>query len=211
MSVDVASVEYRNIVDEATKRWNTAADDLNRLTQARIRTIPEEFFQAVLLPILRAWVRKEDVEIGHWLNIADGLNNPINVADRDGKIIFRVPPPFIDIPIRSERLAGRLVTPHHLVTQQVEAIRNGDARCVMTIEHELANIFTPRPEDKAKVESILMLVDIYRHYSLPMEEVLGPNAETLLKKYDAAKAGQEVTTTSGVVDAGVVEEERFEY
>lgn len=176
-----ASATYQAIVKRGLEGFGSAVAAINETTAARIRNVREPYFQAVILPILRKRVRNEVCDdLGVWLNVADGLNNPMNVVDDDGKLLFVCPPAFIDIHLNTTPPKGRFTTTHHVVQQQSDMVANGDMRGVMAIEEGIFDAHRPVTHVEDFADAVMKLVDIYTFYSLPMEEVLGERAEEIL-------------------------------
>lgn len=177
-----ANHHYQEIVKRGLEGFGAAVAAINQGSAARIRNVLEPYFQAVILPIVRQRVRGEVCEnLGVWLNTADGLNNPMNIVDAEGKLLFVCPPAFIDIHLSTKPPEGRrFTTTHHVVQQQSDMIVNGDMRGVMAIENGIYEAHKPVSDQGDRANAILKLVDIYRFYKLPMEELLGPQAEEIL-------------------------------
>lgn len=169
---------------------------INNYVEKQIRHIPEHYFVKVLLPLMRGWLRGDPVEIGIWLNVADGLDRQIVVVDENKKEMFRVPPPFVGVPTRVHVPGEKLVTLGTIVQHQKNLSDNGDKRAAMQIEHELVDICAPRPEDEEKARNILLLVSIYLRYDLPMEEVLGPKAKEILKTITDSSTSEDGGSTT---------------
>lgn len=194
--MDLASQEFQKAVNEGMKNWSVAADEINRMTERRHRKIPEPYFKTHVLPFVRAWMINDPEnppEIGYWLNIADGLNNEISVTDENGEVLFKVPPPFCDIPMRTvPPETRRLVTVHNLVAVQGDMYDNGDQRGFWEIERQLVDICSPRPLDEDKTRYLTMLIRIWDRYDLPLEEIVGGMADEIravLKSNNAAATG----------------------
>lgn len=180
--MDAANATYRDMVMRGLVGMDEATNTINLLSQARIRDVREAYFSRVILPIVRKRVRGEDCpELGVWLNTADGLNNPMNIVDTNGNRLFVCPPAFIDTPLNTAPPEGRFTTTHHLVLQQQDMVKNGDMRGVMAIEEGLYDVYKSAPKQLVRTDAILMLVEIYKFYELPMEELLGPSFAELLK------------------------------
>ena len=189
--IDEAAEQHREMLQSGLTVMTDAADLINTAADKRVRRVREHYFVNNLLPIVRKWLRndKEDpAEVGVWLNVADGLNNDIIIVDANDKEMFRLPPPFIDIPTRTVNIgATRHASIHQIVQQQDHLDRNGDQRAVYEIERSISDIFAPKPEDEAKRRNTFLLIGIYHRYSLPMEELLGARAEeilTAIKNFD---------------------------
>lgn len=197
-----ANATYQAIIKRDLERFGSAAAQINAGTAARIRNVREPYFQAVILPILRQRVRNEVCDtLGVWLNVADGLNNPMNVVDDQGNLLFVCPPAFIDIHLNTKAPEGRFTTTHHVVQQQTDMIANGDMRGIMAIEDGLFEAHRPMTRVEDFADAVMKLVDIYKFYSLPMEELLGEQAEEIL----ALANKRQKTTASGL--AAPVQEE----
>lgn len=173
--IDPADNLFQSVVKERLEDLSGAAEEIIQHQESRRRKVPIQMFESVLLPIVRGWVRNDkDVEVGVWMNIADGMSAELDVVDAAGNILFTLPPPFLDTYLSNEAPQGRIVTPHTLVMQQEEMIRNGDQRGVMTIDQGLLETFSPKTTLNHKSRYIRMYVDIWQRYDLPLEEVLGP-------------------------------------
>ncbi len=181
-----ANEHYQQIVKRGLEGFGSAAAAINQVSAARIRNVLEPYFQAVILPIVRKRVKGEVCDnLGVWLNTADGLNNPMNIVDQDGKLLFVCPPAFIDIKLNTTPPEGRrFTTTHHVVQQQSDMIVNGDMRGVMAIENGIYEAHKPTTDIHDRAGAILQLVNIYRYYKLPMEELLGPQADEILALAD---------------------------
>lgn len=194
-----ANATYQAIINRDLERFGSAVATINELTAARIRDVREPYFQAVILPILRKRVRNEVCEnLGVWLNVADGLNNPINVVDDDGKLLFVCPPAFTDIHLSTKTPEGRFTTTHHVVQQQADMIANGDMRGIMAIEEGIFQAHRPTTRVEDYADAVMKLVDIYKFYSLPMEELLGEQAGEILalaEKRKKSSATSQVAAT----------------
>lgn len=213
--MDPATAAYRDHVMSGLKGMSEAASAINKSVEARIRTVPESFFVNTLIPIMRKWVMGQDSpDVAIWMNIADGINNPINVADDNGNVVAILPPPFIPTPTLDQPPTGRrFTTVHHIVQRQSDSMINGDIRTVMEIENELISIFSPQAGDEAKADSLLKLAKIYRRYELPMEELFGDSAQDISKKLEALENAEGVTqpTVDEVGEKDDSAEERFIY
>jgi hypothetical protein len=188
---DQANHTYQEIVRRGLEGFDSAVEAINRGSSARIRNVREKYFQAVILPIVRKRVRNEVCEdLGVWLNTADGLNNPMNIVNDSGELLFTCPPAFIDIRLNTKPPEGRITTTHHIVQQQSDMIVNGDMRGVMAIEEGIYEAHKPRTEIHDRTDAIMMLVDIYKFYQIPMEELLGPQANEILELANKRKAGK---------------------
>lgn len=196
-SQDQANSTYQEIVRRGLEGFDSAVEAINRGSSARIRNVREKYFQAVILPIVRKRVRNEVCEdLGVWLNTADGLNNPMNIVNDSGELLFVCPPAFIDITLNTKPPEGRFTTTHHIVQQQSDMIVNGDMRGVMAIEDGIYEAHKPRTEMHDRADAIMMLVDIYKFYQIPMEELLGPQAHEILALTKSRKTGQEAASPS---------------
>lgn len=176
-----ANHHYQEIVKRGLEGFGSAVAAINKASAARIRNVNEPYFQAVILPIVRQRVKGEVCDnLGVWLNTADGLNNPMNIVDVNGQLLFVCPPAFIDIKLSTTPPEGRFTTTHHIVQQQSDMITNGDMRGVMAIENGLYEAHRPVTDQHDRAQAILQLVNIYKFYGLPMEELLGPQADEIL-------------------------------
>lgn len=178
---DQANHTYQEIVRRGLEGFDSAVAAINNGSASRIRNVREKYFQAVILPIVRKRVRNEVCEdLGVWLNTADGLNNPMNIVNDSGELLFVCPPAFIDIQLNTKPPEGRFTTTHHIVQQQTDMVVNGDMRGVMAIEDGIYEAHKPVTEMHNRADSIMQLVDIYKFYQIPMEELLGPQANEIL-------------------------------
>lgn len=203
--MDQASDAYQKIVKSGLESMTSAADEINAMTKERIRNVPVAYFQANVLPIVRAWVKGDKTDmVGHWMNVADGINNPINIVNEAGELVLTCPPPFVGTPSRDQAPTSRFTTAHQVVQQQADMLANGDTRGVMAIENSLIDIYKPRPEDHEKTVAILQLVAVYRYFGLPLEEVLGPNAQEFMKNLtEGLGKVPDAPVTSAPVTTGV--------
>jgi hypothetical protein len=178
---DKANHTYQQIVRRGLEGFDGAVAAINKASADRIRNVREQYFRAVILPIVRKRVRNEVTEdLGIWLNTADGLNNPMNIVDDEGQLLFVCPPAFIDIHLNTKPPEGRFTTTHHIVQQQADKVANGDMRAVMAMEDGIYDAHKPKTHLDDRADAIMKLVDIYKFYQLPMEELLGPSADELL-------------------------------
>lgn len=198
---DKGSEAYRAYVAEGLERMAKAATEINDSTAERKRKVPEAYFVNILLPVLRKWIRREEVEIGHYLNVADGLNNEIEVVDQEGVKLYDVPPLFVDVPTRVARHEPGVNIPtiHKLVQIQGMHVDNNDMRQVFTIENDLVDILAPRAEDASKTRCLVMLCHIYDRYELPLEELVG---ETLAPVIAAALRAAKKPGTKAIAESG---------
>lgn len=180
---DTGTSAYRKYVTEGLERMAVAATEINNHTLERKRKVPEPYFVNILLPVLRKWIKREEVEVGHYLNVADGLNNEIEVVDVNGVKLYDVPPLFVDIPTRVARAVPgeRIITIDALVQMQGLHIDNGDVRQHFAIEHDLIDILSPRVEDSAKAKCLVQLIHIYERYELPIEELVGDKLAPVIR------------------------------
>lgn len=186
---------YQEMVQRGLERFSGAVKDINDMTAQRIRHVVEPYFQSVILPILRARMRNEPTDqLGLWLNVADGLNNPMNIVDGDGNILFVCPPAFIDIHLNTSPPPGRrFTTTHHVVQRQNDMLANGDLRQVMLMEEDIYDAHKPREHLSDRANAILQIVEIYKFYQLPMEEIFGARTEeflALIAQRDGTKGKQ---------------------
>lgn len=179
---EIADRQYKEIVSQGLDHMSQAANEINSFVASRQRRIPEPFFVKQLLPIIRAHVRGDDnVELGIWLNVADGMNNTIEVVDENQQHLFIVPPAFSKLPERDVRPpeGKRFTTIGHLVGAQADMLENGDMRGSMVVDSELSELCAARPEDGEKTKDLLLLVEIYDRYDLPLNELLGSAADEI--------------------------------
>ena len=167
---------YQAFVKEGLKGMDDAAAEINRMTEARIRRVPETHFRKTLLGVVRAWVIKAEPapEIGYWLNVADGLNNPFHVVDENDNVLFTVPPPFVDIKIDTKydpSLRNKSIWQH--VSLQGVHFDNNDQRKFWDMEHQLIQQAGAKPQDQTLAIALTQLTAMYQYYDLPLEELLG--------------------------------------
>lgn len=201
--VDPASEQYREIIRDGLNHMTEAALEINQFVAGRIRKVPESYFLNVLLPIVRAHVRNEYPEnLGLWMNVADGMENHIEITDEQGAFLFKLPPPFNPLPNRDQRPeeGRRFGTIAQLVGRQADMLDNGDTRGSMVIDNEIAALCAPRPEDETKTKNLALLVQMYARYKLPLEEVLGAAAaeiQELLDKQEKTGTTAQGSTSNG--------------
>lgn len=210
-NLDAASRAYQDHIMQGLESMSSAADAINQSVKDRIRSIPEAFFVSTILPIVRDWVAGRDTaQVGVWMNVADGINNPINVVDENGQVVAIVPPPFIATPTPHLPPSGRrFTTVHQIVQRQSDSLNNGDVRAVMEVEQELINIFNPKAGDEAKAVSLMNLAKIYRRYDLPMEELFGDAAPSILQRIKDSESTTSLAGNKDSQDNGA--EEQFVY
>lgn len=179
-----------------------AADDLLVAFEQRKRKIPEAVFIKHLLPIVPLWVKNASVDITPWAIIADGYNNELEVLDEQGKVLFILPPPFVDNSLPTSPPEGRFTVPHHLVQRQVDLVLDGDQRGAIEIDRALVDTFTPTAESvsERKARYVVDYIAIYERYNLPLQELLGPAYQDVvaaMKQQKAQPKKQEVRHDDG--------------
>lgn len=177
---DKESAAYGQMIGKNLRDFDSVTDIILQTTKEDRRKLLEPVFKNELLPIVRAWLGNKPTDIRLWINIAGADTNPIDVIDTTGEVIFTLPAPYVDVAALEYASEGRITTEHHLIDQQVTMVKNGDTRGVMKVENALVDILKPTPEVEKKAFALLGFVPMYRHYDLPMEELLGPaHAEIL--------------------------------
>lgn len=174
--VDPGSAFYQERLKDSLKNLDQAAQDISDGTKANFRRVPEPYFVAHLLPILRKWIindPKDPAEPGLWFNVADGLHHPIYVVDAEQNVLFETPLLFVQIPDRDPLKNHRLNSVHQMVSVQGMMMDNSDHRAGWQMEQEIVQTLTPSPEVDEKTKNLILMVKIYQRYNLPLEEILG--------------------------------------
>jgi hypothetical protein len=198
----MAPTAYQRYLQESLSSLDSAADEINRMTAARIRRVPEPYFAKHLLHVVRAWVTKADPapEIGHWLNVADGLHNPINVVDANDNILFVVPPAFVDIQLNTtDHKAARKKSMLHAINLQGVYADNTNLREFWGIEESLVQDNMAKPAEHSMAHALTQLVRMYHYYKLPLVEILGEEGAAQLAPLLEAESGvaKQTTTDNG--------------
>ena len=196
---------YVAFVKEGLKGMDEAAAEINRMTEARIRRVPEPHFRKTLLGVVRAWVTKAEPapEIGYWLNVADGLNNSFHVVDEHDNVLFTVPPPFVDIKLDTKydpSLRFKSIWQH--VTLQGVHFDNNDQRKFWEMEQQLIAQAGAKPQDQTLATALTQLTEMYQYYNLPLEEILGAEGAASVRPLlpQSGGASQPSSSNSGISD-----------
>lgn len=190
---DEGRTAFIGFLEQRLGNMHNAAIEINKMTAARIRRVPEPHFRTQLLPVVRSWVTKSEqaLDIRYWLNVADGLNYPIHVVDADDNILFTVPPPFIDIPITTQYNPGeRFSTVYQEVALQGIIADSGNPKEFWKMEREIGEKYQPRPEQEDMARAMSQLVGMYQYYDLPLEEILGEEGAKHIAPVLADGSGQ---------------------
>lgn len=161
--------------------WDDAANMILNMSQSLIRRVPEDFFKAVVLPIVRAWVQGIDVEVGKWMNIADGMENEIIVVDSKNNELFRCPPPFISMVPKSEFGEKNRESAFAIVHAQGLMYDAGEIRQGSAIDEALFELVVEKPDIAVKTAAIDKMIHIYQRYDLPLVELLGSHTDEIMK------------------------------
>jgi hypothetical protein len=211
--IDRGSKIYQEMIMAGLLAMDTAVSEINEESAKRQRSVPEPYFANVLLPILRKWIKndpKDPAEPGLWFNCAGGLNNPLNVADPKGQLLFTVPPLFMDIPTRNRKGQEGMVSIHQLVDMQGHMFDNGDQRKAFEVEDELVEILEPKPEHVERTRHLVSLVHVYRRYNLPLSELLGELATEVEAELNRRDAKALPAAEQKKPDAGIDDDEEYE-
>lgn len=202
---------YQAYIHESLASFAGAAEEINRMTAKRIRQVPELYFRTKLLAIVRAWVTKAQPEpdIRGWLNVADGLHNPIEVVNDQKEILFVVPPAFVDIQMNTtdHRLARKQSIIHAVNIQGVYA-DNGDRRQFWDMETALLDDNQAKPAEHSMAAALTQLVKMYKYYNLPLVEILGEEGAAQI---EPLLAKEEVKQTSLPSNGSDDDEDAFDY
>lgn len=203
MSDQRSTAAYHDMVHEGLKVMDAAAAEINRMTEKRIRRVPEPHFRTALLNVVRAWVTKKEPapEIGYWLNVADGLNNHLHVVDAQDNILFTVPPPFVDIKLETKydpKLRNQSIW--HAVSLQGVHHDNNDQRKFWEMETSLVNDNQATPADKSLAIALTQLTAMYQYYDLPLEELLGAEGAASVRPLLPEKGGATSPSDTGISD-----------
>lgn len=161
--------------------WDDAANIILRMSESMIRRVPEEYFKAVVLPIVRDWVQGIPVEVGQWMNIADGMENEIIVVDTKNNEVFRCPPPFIPMVPKSEFGEKNRESAFAVVHAQGLMYDAGEIRQGNAIDESLFELVVEKPDIAIKTAALDKMIYIYQRYDLPMVELLGRHTEEIMK------------------------------
>jgi hypothetical protein len=161
--------------------WDDAANLILSMSQAMIRRVPEEYFTAKVLPIIRAWVQGIPVEVGQWMNVADGMENEIIVVDSKNVELFICPPPFIPMPPKSEFGEKNRGSAFAVVHAQGLMYDAGEIRQGNAIDEALFELVVEKPDIAIKTAAIDKMIYIYQRYDLPMVELLGSHTDEIMK------------------------------
>ena len=183
MAEDQATEYYRNMLEKKLSGMTSAADEIINMTRAMVRRVPENVFKHEVLPLLRGWIVGQPVEIGRWMNIADGMENEIIVVDGENKELFICPPPFIEIIPRSDFGRRGELAGHAIMHMQGMMFDNGDVREAINIDANLTNLMLEKPDSALKTAALTKLIKIYLRYDIPMVELLGDHTEEILAAY----------------------------
>lgn len=82
----------KNIIDSMQTQTNTIFDDL--VVKNENSKLPEEIFQGHFLPFFsgQRHASKDDNVIAEWISVAGTPMNEVDIIDRDGEVLFTVPP-----------------------------------------------------------------------------------------------------------------------
>jgi hypothetical protein len=211
--LDPGSKYYQRRILDGLKSLDDAAADLLVGFERNYRKVPEAYFVAHLLPILRKWIinNPQDLaEPGLWFNVADGLHNPILVTDTKGELLFKTPLLFVKIPDRNPmENHPRLDSVHQMVAVQGQMFDNSDQRAAYQMEQEIEDVLMPTPEQAAKTENLLLTIEIYYRYKLPLEEVVGRAAPEIKEALD--KRSKVVSVVEAPQTSGIADDEEFIY
>lgn len=183
---------YQEFLRREMESFEGVADNLNA-TIAHRRKMFEPAFRMHVLPLVRGQVRNEKVDPGVWLQSAGGMTREIEVIDQNShKTLFICPPAFVNTDNSNEFSDKREFDPGALIMQGNDFKENGEIRFQMEADRKLDKALTFDPVHTEKFEAVLKLIEIYHFYKLPMEELLGEDAEKILdsiRNYDVANPG----------------------
>lgn len=172
--------------------WEREMADLERMRQDSVVTIPEENFVRVFLPFFNGdeELNIYNVTMRHWHGVAGGPFNEVNVADRNGNIIYTVPPVFDNTAISVKETSVRdglteMINVVGLMAHQSPIKSSNFLRNYLTELHE-------RMVDKTFVlEHILAWNKIFLRYDLDPIVIPGiPELENVNKNTDTNQIEQ---------------------
>ena len=207
----MAPSAYQNYIRESLLSFSGAAEEINKMTEGRIRSIPEPYFRTKLLDIVRAWVTKAkpEPEIGLWLNVADGLHNHLHVVNEQKEILFTVPPAFVDINLNTTDFReARKNSIINAVNLQGLHADNGDSKKFWSMEDELIDANAAKPAEHSMASAMTQLVKMYRYYGLPLEEILGKDGAAQIAPLLEQEAAKSLTSADNGSDD---DPDAFEY
>lgn len=85
------------------RRHRQILDDILEDTANTMPVLPEPIFVKHFLPLFAS---EEEVDLTPWLDVAGNAQNPVRVINREGEVLFTVPPLLRDVPFRGERGEG---------------------------------------------------------------------------------------------------------
>lgn len=161
--------------------WDDAANMILKMTEDMLRKVPEEYFKAIVLPIVRGWIQGLPVEVGQWMNVADGMENEIVIVDTKGNELFRCPPPFISMPPKTEFGEKNRESAFAVVHAQGLMYDAGEIRQGNAIDDSLFELVVEKPDIAIKTAAIDKMIFIYQRYDLPLTELLGSHTDEIMK------------------------------
>lgn len=220
MPVDITPESvYRKHAESKIAHLDNAAKNIIAINTVGVRKVPETYFYHKLLPIVRNWYKNGRTDaIGLWLNVADGMYNEIAVIDDDDNSeLFRLPAAYLRFPakiIRRADLNDRKPTLADVVDRQAIALENGDTRMAMTIESSILSAVDFDPETLRYFKILSTMVSIYTRYEIPLEDLLGEDADQLAAALAGLFEEKSVVTddtTTLVVEEPELEPDDYEY
>lgn len=160
--------------------WDSAAQQILDMTKAMVRRVPEPYFVHKLLPIIRNWVQNLPAEVGVWMNVADGMENEIIVVNEKNEELFICPPPFINIPPRTQFGKKNRDSAHAIVHAQGLMYDVGDIRQANSIDESLFDMVVDKPDVAIMTAALDKLISIYQRYELPLQELLGAHTDEIM-------------------------------
>lgn len=161
--------------------------DMRRVEATDKPKITEEAFVKHLLPLLVNRDRVPDLDVTVWLDIAGNPHRPIDVAKRDGEVLFTIPPLIARTPTLapSKEYRGAEGLNEIMAVYAAKQTTEHPAAADVFLEHALRNQVLSADQQQL-LDFLRQWVFIYRRYDIPLEPLLGPYAATAAATQDAA-------------------------
>lgn len=140
-----------------------AMNDIRSGSKEKIPHLPEPIFVNKFLPMFAS---KDPVDVGEWLNVSGNAHNPVNVFDRNGTILFQVPPLLRGVAIHNPGERSRSF--YEVAVNAENKSRLSPQYGQAYLEQELKNRLVDTP---VEIDYILKWNEIFKRYNYPVIEL----------------------------------------
>lgn len=142
------------------------SDDLNKALQDNINAIPEEVFVHHFLPMFCGEIPPNSDLPAMWAAVAGNPFMPVNVIDKDHKVIYQVPALYDREAVYLGERDPRANSMMHVVItmQQMANISPAQANNYLAYQLQLRNMLRASPELEKRIQQ---LNEIFKRYGKP--------------------------------------------